>query len=108
MIELLGPMPKNYAISGTNFDKFFKKDPLTNKYVFRNIDGLKHFPLERLLTDKYRFKKAEAKGLAEFLLSILKWYPSERPSAKEMLNHYWLNMKDDYNTKMNDLEFQKF
>jgi hypothetical protein len=49
MIEMLGPMPKNYALSGSCFEKFFKKDPLTNKYVFKNITGLKHFPLNRLL-----------------------------------------------------------
>jgi len=29
MIELLGAMPKNYALSGSNFEKFFKYEPLT-------------------------------------------------------------------------------
>jgi serine/threonine-protein kinase SRPK3 len=81
MIEMLGPMPKNYAISGSFFDKFFKRDPITNKFVFKNIGGLRHFPLQRLLTSKYRFKQHEADMLADFLLPILKWYPSERPSA---------------------------
>jgi len=81
MIELLGPMPKNYALSATHFEKFFKRDPFTNNFMFKKIDGLKHFPLERLLTDKYRFKKEEAKELASFLSDVLKWYPSERKSA---------------------------
>lgn len=82
MIEMLGPMPKNYALSGSFFDKFFKKDQQTNKYVFKNITGLRHFPLNRLLMQKYRFKQHEADMLADFLLPILKWYPSERPSAQ--------------------------
>jgi len=55
MIELLGPMPKNYAMAAKNFDNFFVKDsPTSDRYIFRKIDGLKHFPLARLLTDKYR------------------------------------------------------
>ena len=57
MIELIGPMPKNYALSAKNFNNFFVHDSLhEDKFVFRKIDGLKHFPLERLLTDKYRLK----------------------------------------------------
>lgn len=108
MIELLGPMPKNYAIAGSFFDKFFKRDPISNKFIFKNIDKLRHFPLQRLLTDKYRFKKHEADMLADFLLPMLQWYPSDRQSAKTMLEHPWLTMPDDYNYKMSDLEFQKF
>jgi len=105
MIEMLGPMPRNYAISGQFFDKFFRRDPLTNEYVFKNIDKLRHFPLHRLLTDKYRFKKQEADMLADFLLPMLKWYPAERPSAQKMLEHPWLTMADDYDPKMTDFEF---
>lgn len=57
---------------------------------------------------KYRFKPNEAHMLADFLLPILKWYPSDRPSAQTMLQHPWLSMPDDYNFKMSDLEYQKF
>ena len=81
MIEMLGPMPKNYAISGQFFNKFYKRDPLTDKFVFKNIEKLRHFPLQRLLVEKHRFKKEEAEMLADFLLPMLRWYPSERPSA---------------------------
>ena len=45
MIELLGPMPKNYAIGGSFFQKFFKKDEVTGIYIFKNIEKLKLFPL---------------------------------------------------------------
>lgn len=70
MIELLGAMPKNYAIGGSFFDKFFKKND-KGKYVFKNIDKLRHFPLQRLLMQKYRFKKEEADMFSDFLLPIL-------------------------------------
>ena len=49
--------------------------------AIKKIDGLKHFPLEKLLTDKYKLKPEEAKGLADFLLLMLKWRPSDRPTA---------------------------
>ena len=101
-------MPKNYAIVGSFFEKFFKRDPISNKYIFKNIDKLRHFPLQRLLTDKYHFKKHEADMLADFLLPMLRWYPTDRPTAKQMLEHPWLNMPNDYDYKMSDLEFQKF
>jgi len=57
---------------------------------------------------KYKLKKHEASMLADFLMPILKWRPSERPSAKQMLEHPWLSMPDDYNPKMSDLEYQKY
>ena len=53
-------MPKNYAIGGSFFHKFFKRDENTGKWIFKNIDKLRHFPLQRLLMQKYRFKKEEA------------------------------------------------
>jgi serine/threonine protein kinase len=58
--------------------------------------------------DKYRFRPAEAEELASFLLSMLCWLPKDRASAQKMLDHPWLSMPDDYDTKMSDLEFKKY
>jgi serine/threonine-protein kinase SRPK3 len=80
-MELLGPMPKNFALAGKNFTNFFDKDEVTGKYSFKRIKGLKHFPLKKLLTDKYRFKYQEADLLADFLLKMLQWYPDDRATA---------------------------
>jgi len=46
MIELLGPIPKNFALQACNFDKYFRKDSLTGNFVFAKISGLRHLPLE--------------------------------------------------------------
>jgi hypothetical protein len=54
MIELLGPMPRSFAMGGSLFEKFFKKEG--RDFVYARIGGLVHFPLEKLLIDKYRFK----------------------------------------------------
>jgi hypothetical protein len=35
----------------------------------------------------------------------LKWYPSDRPSAQEMLSHPWLSMPDEYSYKMSEIEY---
>jgi len=40
-------------------------------------------------------------------MQILKWYPSDRISAKELLNHSWLTMPPDKDFKLSDLEFNK-
>jgi len=108
MIELLGPMPKNYAIGGAFFPKFFARDPSSGKFVFKNIEKLRHFPLQRLLMQKYRFKKEEADMLSDFLLPILQWEPTKRPTAQHLLDHPWLSMRDDYNHKMSDMDYQKY
>jgi hypothetical protein len=49
MIELLGPIPKNFALQAVNFDKYFRRDPMTGNYVFAKIGGLRHLSLEQLL-----------------------------------------------------------
>ena len=58
MMELLGPMPKSYAMAGKQFEHFFQKD--NSKYSFKRIKGLSHFPLRKLLVEKYRLKPVEA------------------------------------------------
>jgi len=54
---------------------------------------------------KYRFEKHEAEELASFLLPILQWEPTKRPSAQKLLEHPWLSMPDEYNHKMSDMEY---
>lgn len=102
MIELLGQMPKNFALSGKNSKRFFDSTG-----HLRRIRGLNYWPLHRVLTEKYRFREEESKGLADFLLAMLTWYPEKRATAQEMLEHPWLKMprNDDY--KMGDDEYEK-
>jgi hypothetical protein len=82
MMELLGPMPKSFAIASKQLSKFFEFDPLTGQYTFKRIHGLKHVPLKKLLIDKYRLKSKEASMLADFLLPMIQWHPKDRASAQ--------------------------
>jgi serine/threonine-protein kinase SRPK3 len=90
MMELLGRMPKNMALSGKNSTQFFDKTG-----SLKNIRGLNYWPLEKVLMEKYRIKEKNAKELAAFLKPMLSWYTSDRASAQEMLKHPWLNTAND-------------
>jgi serine/threonine-protein kinase SRPK3 len=102
MIELLGPCPKNMALSSKHNRRFFDKSG-----HLRKIRGLNYWPLERVLMEKYHIKKTEAIPLADFLMKMLKWYPEERSSAQEMLDHPWLKMADAEEYKMNDEQYEE-
>ena len=101
MMELLGRMPKNLALSGKNSKKFFD-----SKGHLRRISGLNFWPLKKVLVEKYRIKEDEAQSLADFLLPMLSWNHETRASAQEMLKHPWLDMKDNYDFKYTDREYE--
>jgi serine/threonine-protein kinase SRPK3 len=76
MMELLGRMPKNLALSGKNSKKFFD-----SKGHLRKISGLNYWPLKKVLVEKYRIKEDEANLLADFLLPMLTWNHETRATA---------------------------
>jgi serine/threonine-protein kinase SRPK3 len=55
MMELLGRMPKNMALSGKHSKKFFD-----TKGHLKRISGLNYWPLKKVLMEKYRIKEYEA------------------------------------------------
>jgi serine/threonine-protein kinase SRPK3 len=55
MIELLGPIPKNFALSGKHADKFFDSTG-----HLKRIRGLNYWSLKKVLMEKYRMKEDEA------------------------------------------------
>jgi len=101
MMELLGRMPKSLALSGKNSKKFFD-----NRGHLRKISGLNFWPLKKVLVEKYRIKEDEAQAMADFLLPMLDWNHETRASAQDMLKHPWLNMKDNYDFKYSDREYE--
>jgi serine/threonine protein kinase len=102
MMEILGKMPKNFALSGKHSKRFFDSSGHLQK-----IRGLQHWPLTKVLMEKYKMREREADELADFLLPMLEWYPEKRATAQEMLSHPWLNMPSNYDTSMDEAEFQK-
>lgn len=101
MIELLGPMPKNFALSGKNSRRFFDKTG-----HLRKIRGLNYWPLSRVLVEKYRYRREEAEPLADFLTKTFNWDPEKRATAQELLSHEWFTMGKNYDTKYTDEEYE--
>lgn len=101
MMELLGRMPKNLALSGKNSRKFFD-----SKGHLRRISGLNFWPLKKVLVEKYRIKEEEAMALADFLLPMLTWNHETRASAEEMLKHPWLEMEPNFDFKYTEREYE--
>ncbi|RCH82249.1 serine/threonine protein kinase, CMGC group, partial [Rhizopus azygosporus] len=84
MIELMGPMPKEFALSGKHSSEFF-----THKGVLRHIHRLKYWSLEDVLHDKYGYRRTEAEEIASFLNPMLAY--EHRATAYELVNHPWLH-----------------
>ncbi|KAG0151376.1 hypothetical protein CROQUDRAFT_667945 [Cronartium quercuum f. sp. fusiforme G11] len=85
IIELVGPFPKQVALSGTFSPAIFNR-----KGELRHIHKLKNWPLESVLTDKYCIEKEPASQLTSFLQPMLNVVPDQRATAREMLRHDWL------------------
>jgi len=76
MMEILGKMPKNFALSGKHSKRFFDESG-----HLQRIRGLQHWPLKKVLIEKYSIKEEEAEELSSFLLPMLEWYPEKRATA---------------------------
>ncbi|KAG8683544.1 serine/threonine protein kinase, CMGC group [Ceratobasidium sp. 395] len=88
MIELLGPMSPEFALSGDYSKEIFRSDGVT----MRNVPASKmsHWPLLDVLVQKYRYDKDHAAKLADFLLPFLRLEPKTRMSAQDGLRLDWL------------------
>ena len=101
-IRMLGKMPKNFALSGDYSYKYFNR-----KGEMRRVHNIPKIPLKMVLMMKYHFKEKEAQALSDFLMPMLEYLPEKRASARELLNHPWLKMEDNFNVKMNEVEIAK-
>ncbi|KAI8071585.1 kinase-like domain-containing protein [Gongronella butleri] len=83
MIELLGPMHPNFALSGKRSHDFFD-----SRGELRHIKKLRYWNLENVLHEKYGFQRDEAHTIATFLLPMLRY--ENRAAAFDLLNHPWI------------------
>ncbi|EQC35790.1 CMGC/SRPK protein kinase [Saprolegnia diclina VS20] len=86
MMELLGKMPKSFATNGK-----YSKDYFNKKGDLKKIHNLKFWGLKDVLMEKYEFAADEAEPFATFLEAMMKFQPSKRVTAAEILSHPWLN-----------------
>lgn len=89
IIELLGDLPQYRKFGGRESRNIF-----THRGELRRITKLKPWPLEQVLVQKYDYPLKQAKALKDFLVLPLALDPAERPSAKDLASHPWLDMDD--------------
>eukprot|EP00931_Biecheleriopsis_adriatica_P022972 TRINITY_DN14623_c1_g1_i1.p1 TRINITY_DN14623_c1_g1~~TRINITY_DN14623_c1_g1_i1.p1 ORF type:complete len:675 (-),score=188.38 TRINITY_DN14623_c1_g1_i1:40-2064(-) len=88
--ELLGGLPsKEYSLSGK-----YSKDFFNNNGKLKHIKNLKLWPLDEVLSEKYKFSDEESKEMADFLLPMLTWEPGKRQSATQALQHRWVQLRE--------------
>uniref|UniRef100_A0A7N6F6A8 non-specific serine/threonine protein kinase n=1 Tax=Anabas testudineus TaxID=64144 RepID=A0A7N6F6A8_ANATE len=87
IIELLGCIPRHFALSGKYSREFFNR-----RGELRHITKLKPWSLFDVLVEKYGWTHEDAGHFTHFLLPMLEMVPEKRASASECLNHPWLNL----------------
>jgi len=85
IIELLGPIPYDIAMSGKYSTEFFNK-----RGQLRHINQLRPWELYEVLTEKYEWSTRDAAEFSDFLLPMLNYNIYERATALECLNHPWI------------------
>ena len=85
MIETLGKIPKNLALSGKKSRKFFNK----NGQLIR-IKNIKEYRIKDILMHDFSFEEKEAGDIEEFLLPMLEFDPKKRIDARTALKSKWL------------------
>ncbi|TGZ62109.1 hypothetical protein CRM22_007624 [Opisthorchis felineus] len=85
IIELLGPIPRNLALSGKYSREYFDK-----RACLRHIRRLKPWSLFNVLTEKYDWPANEAMQFTSFLEPMLAYDPNERATAWDCLQHPWI------------------
>ncbi|KAM4582952.1 SRSF protein kinase 3-like [Fundulus diaphanus] len=86
IIELLGPLPSQFALSGRKSKQYFNR-----KGQLRHISKLKPWSLLEILLDKYEWPREEALPFTSFLLTMLEVQPQKRATAAQCLRHPWIS-----------------
>ncbi|PXF50095.1 Serine/threonine-protein kinase SRPK [Gracilariopsis chorda] len=85
MMELLGPIPSHMRKKGK-----YTSDIFDTHGNLLHIDQLNFWSLRDVLREKYKFPVKDADELADFLLPMLFLDPKRRASAREQLQHPFL------------------
>ncbi|XP_069485225.1 SRSF protein kinase 2 isoform X3 [Ambystoma mexicanum] len=85
IIELLGNIPRQFALSGKYSREFFNR-----RGELRHITKLKPWSLFDVLIEKYGWPHEDAAQFTDFLVPMLEMVPEKRASAGECLRHPWL------------------
>ena len=85
MLEILGPMDKDFAINGQ-----YSSEVFTKKGKLLNGNPKKIVPICQVLVEKYDYPPEVAKEAEEFMLPMLIYEPKRRIDARTCLQSKWL------------------
>lgn len=88
MQELLGPIPPDFAVSGSRSAEFFGRDGL-----LRHIKDLRFWGPGAVLADKYSFDPIDAAFIDAFVRPMLEFLPELRVTAETAIEHPWLALQ---------------
>ena len=57
-----------------------------------------------MLTEKYNWSEKESAELSDFLSPMLEYYPPMRATARQCLQHSWLEIREDDDVNSSDNE----
>ncbi|POI29683.1 hypothetical protein CIB84_006567, partial [Bambusicola thoracicus] len=86
IIELLGRIPPQIALSWNKSTKFFRRPG-----ALLRISRLVPRSLHTILADRLKWRKHEVPPFTNFLLSALRYAPEKRATAAQCLQHAWLS-----------------
>jgi serine/threonine-protein kinase SRPK3 len=85
--KLLGPIPTQMKKKSPRSKFLFDKK---RNYHIKNIEPFAQIPLKTCLMTQHLFSEQDATEISDFITATLTYAPSERPTAKELLQHPWL------------------
>ena len=88
MEKQLGPIPLKMKKESKRSKFLFDK---TRSYHIKNIEKFAQCPLKERLSKQFLFEPADVENIYEFLMLGLQFEPQKRATAKQMLQHPFLN-----------------
>lgn len=88
MEKMLGQLPLQMKKTSKRSKFLFDK---SRNYHIKNVQEFQPTPLKDRLIKQFLFDQKNADEICDFLMCGLKYNPSERMTAKQMLQHQWLN-----------------
>ncbi|XWV25671.1 hypothetical protein QJ856_gp0082 [Tupanvirus deep ocean] len=88
MEKMLGPIPIQMKKASKRSKFLYDKN---RNYHIKNVQEFQQTPLKERLVKQFLFTEEDAEQIYDFLMCGLRYDPSERMTAKEMLEHPWIN-----------------